>query len=185
MSEENLEILYQIRSELPVLRELETRRNAGQLTPAEEGRWIQLYAGVLRLFGARHGKLLEQRKSMRVPLRIKVNFSVQGEQFYCMSHDISTQGIAVEFNHRIPEKAQVNMAIHLRPYRLFGLLKGPPIETTSVIRWRSVEANRIGFEFTDLTPSHKKIIEDTVFKQIEQRLQKVIKEGKLLAAAQG
>ena len=36
MSEENLEILYQIRSELPVLRDLETRRNVGSLTPEEE-----------------------------------------------------------------------------------------------------------------------------------------------------
>ena len=185
MSEENLDILYQIRSELPVLRELETRRNAGTISQEDEARWIQLYAGVLRLFGTRHGKLLEQRKAMRVPLRIKVNFSVNGEQFYCMSHDISTQGIAVEFNHRIPEKAEVSMFIHLRPHRLFGLLKGQPIETKSVIRWHSVEANRIGFEFVDLIPGQRKLIEDTVFKQIEHRVQRVIKEGKLFAAAQG
>jgi hypothetical protein len=185
MSEENLETLYQIRSELPVLRELETRRNTGKLSPEEEARWIQLYAGVLRLFGARHVKLLEQRKAMRVPLRTKVNFAIKGEQFYCMSHDISTQGLAVEFNHRIPEIAQVTMFIQIRPYRLFGLLRGPPLETKSVIRWRSVEANRIGFEFVDLQPNHRTLIEDTVFKEIEQRVQRVIKEGRLLAAAQG
>lgn len=185
MSEENLEILYQIRSELPVLRELETRRNEGKLSPEEEARWIQLYAGVLRLFGARHGKLLEQRKAMRVPLRTKVNFAIAGEQFYCMSHDISTQGIAVEFNHRIPETAEVTMFMQIRPYRLFGLLRGPPLETKSVIRWRSAQANRIGFEFVNLQPNQRKLIEDTVFKEIEQRVQRVIKEGKLLAAAQG
>ena len=55
-----------------------------------------------------------------------------------------------------PENAGVLMAIHLRPYRLFGLIKGQPIEIKSAIRWRSVEANRIGFEFKDLAPGIEK-----------------------------
>ena len=181
MREEDLDILYEIRNELPVLRELERRRNTAPLNPEEETRWIQLYAGVLRLFGARHTRLLEQRKAIRVPLRVKVNFALDGEQFYCMSHDISTHGIAVEFSHRVPKDAHVKMEIHLRPYRFFGFVQGPPIEAASSIRWRSENANRIGFEFENLLPANRKLIENTVFKQVETRLQRLIKEGKGLS----
>ena len=93
MTELNREHIERIIEELPLLRELNRRKIGTHLSEEEEARWLQLYLGILSVFGTRHAGLLEQRNSMRVPCRVKVNLRVEEERFYSMSFDMSLQAL--------------------------------------------------------------------------------------------
>ena len=170
--------IERLEHELPLLKELNRRKTRTHLSEEEEARWLQLYLGILSLFGSRHAGLLEQRNSMRVPCRFRVDLKVDQERFYAMSYDMSLQGLAIEFSDHIHEDAKLSMTIHLSRRRLLGLLPGVTIETHGTVRWKSREANRVGISFDGLSPLDQQRIEDTIFKRIQSQVAEALTRAK-------
>ena len=170
--------IERLEQELPLLKDLNRRKTSTHLSEEEEARWLQLYLGILSLFGTRHAGLLEQRNSMRVPCRVRVDLELNQERFYAMSYDMSLQGLAIEFSDHIQEAANVSMTIHLSRRRLLGLLPGITIETRGTVRWKSREANRVGISFDSLSQLDLQRIEDAIFKRIQSQVSGALARAK-------
>ena len=170
MTELNREQIERIEQELPLLKELNRRKTKTHLSEEEEARWLQLYLGILSLFGSRHAGLLEQRNSMRVPCRMRVDLEVGTERFYAMSYDMSLQGLAIEFSDHIHKDAKVSMTIHPSRRHFLGLLPGSAVETHGTVRWKSREANRVGISFDNLTSHDQHRVEEAIFKRIQSQV---------------
>ena len=170
MTDISPDILHEIQATLPELRKLDTRKNIGPLPPEEVQRWSMLYARVLELFGQKYEALGEQRRALRLPFRVKVNYIIDSEHFHAMSHDISMSGIAVDFSRAISLNAPARMEIGIGSSRFLGLWKRPSFHVEGEVRWVSQQANRIGFEFLNLKESHRKLIQDAMFREIEHKI---------------
>jgi len=75
------------------LRALEAKKSQGQLSETDLQEWQNLYKLVVPLYGQRHQQLIEQRRALRIPYRLKLDVVNQsGENFHAMSVDISSTG---------------------------------------------------------------------------------------------
>ena len=162
--------LQQILISMPELRRLDGKKNRVGLDYEDNQRWTMLYGRVIRLFGKEHEELAEQRRTLRIPLRIKVDYEVDREKFHSMSHDISVNGIALGFTHVIPLNAVAKMEIGIQFTTFLGLWKKKFVPINARVRWISQEANRIGFEFVDLAPHYKDIIQETIYTVLNRKV---------------
>jgi len=156
------------------LRRLDTQKNRVGLNSEDNQRWVMLYGRIIRLFGQHHEGLAEQRRTLRVPLRVKVDYEVDKEKFHSMSHDISINGIAVDFKHVIPLNALATMQIGIQFTTFLGLWKKKFIPINGRVRWISQEANRIGFEFIDLESHYKDIIQETIYTVLNRKVTRTL-----------
>ena len=64
------------------LRTLEAKKSQGQLSETDLQEWQNLYKLVVPLYGQRHQQLIEQRRALRIPYRLKLDVVNQsGENF--------------------------------------------------------------------------------------------------------
>ena len=162
--------LQQILISMPELRRLDAKKNRVGLDYEGNQRWNMLYGRVIRPFGQQHEGLAEQRRTLRNPLRIKVDYEVDHEKFHSMSYDISISGIANDFTHVIPLNAVAKMKIGIQFTTFLGLWKKKYVPINARVRWISREANRIGFEFVDLAPHYKDIIQETIYTVLNRKV---------------
>jgi len=166
----DLDNLQKILVSMPELRKLDGRKNRTGLTTTENQRWSMLYGRIIRLFGQQHESLAEQRRTLRIPLRVKVDYEFNHEKFHSMSHDISINGIAVDFTHIIPLDAVAHMKIGVQFTTFLGLWKKKFIPVDVRVRWISQEANRIGFQFIKLAPHYEEIIQETIYTVLNRKI---------------
>ena len=170
MNELNPEKLHRIQTSLPEFRALDTIRNRKGLSPDDNRKWSRLYGELLALFDAPLDFNAEQRKALRLPIRVRVNFTVNREQFFTMSHDLSVGGVSVNLHHNLPLSTLASMEIGLHSSRLLTLWRSKSFSVPGKVAWLSQRHNRIGFEFEDLSTSQRLIIEDHLYLQMENQL---------------
>ena len=78
------------------LQRLEAQKSLGALDDASLREWQELYKLVVPLYGQRHQELVEQRRALRIPFRLKLDVvNASGENFHAMSVDVSSTGFAL------------------------------------------------------------------------------------------
>lgn len=170
MIDSEFDNLQDILLSMPELRQLDTQKNSIGLTRSEHERWMMLYRRMIRLFGEQFEELAEQRRSLRIPMRVKVDFDIQNEKFHSMSHDISINGIAIDFTHVIPLGAIAKMNVGIEFPTFFGLWRKKHIPLKGQVRWISKEANRIGFQFVGLSPQNQEIIQEAIYTALNKKV---------------
>ena len=92
------------------LRTLEAKKSQGQLSETDLQEWQNLYKLVVPLYGQRHQQLIEQRRALRIPYRLKLDVVNQsGENFHAMSVDISSTGFALTYIERMKADERVQL----------------------------------------------------------------------------
>jgi len=170
MSNLTPEKLYKIQASLPEFRALDTIRNRKGLSTNDKQQWSRLYAELLTLFDAAPDFQEESRKSLRLPIRMRVNFSINREQFFTMSHDLSVHGISVNCHHSVPLATLASVEIGIQSSRLLGLWRSRSVKIPGKIIWTSERHNRIAFEFDGISTAQRLTIEDCLYLQMENQL---------------
>ncbi len=162
---------------VPELRQLEARKNSIGLTEQERERWSILYENIIRLFGQEHAGLAQQRAAFRIPIRLKVDYQINQEKFYSMSHDISINGIAVDFTHVIPLDAIAQMQLGIQFSTFLGLWKKKHIPVKAQVRWIDQKANRIGFQFIGVPYQFQEAIQKEIYSALNHKIHLSLKSS--------
>ena len=170
MSELTPEKLHEIQRTLPEFRALDTIRNRRPLSRTDGQQWARLYGQLLTLFGSSEGTPLENREALRLPLRLRVNFAINREQFFTMSHDLSVRGISLNCHHNVSIAHDTVLEIGLKSSKMLGLWRSKSLEIPASIVWNNPRFNRIGLSFKSLSPASQLIIEDYLYLQMESQL---------------
>ena len=98
------------------LQRLEAQKSQGTLEEADLKEWQELYKLVVPLYGQRHQELVDQRRALRIPYRLKLDVVNQsGENFHAMSVDISSTGFALTYIGRLDIDERVQLKTTLPP----------------------------------------------------------------------
>jgi uncharacterized protein (TIGR02266 family) len=138
--------------------QLDRRRVGEGLTPAELHRFEALKRFLGRHFSPGMPPDAEDaRRSVRVPTRVKVSFSSEGELARCLMTNISRHGVFVQTEHPAELKSQFDLHIQIEdPPREIAV----PVEVVSVGVGPQFAANRqgMGLRFLDADPDVEKQI---------------------------
>ena len=153
------------------LRTLEAKKSQGELSETDLQEWQNLYKLVVPLYGQRHQQLIEQRRALRIPYRLKLDVVNQsGENFHAMSVDISSTGFALTYIERMKADERVQLRTTLPPLHWWQRIKPPVLETAATVRWKDRGANRVGLEIAPDHPHVKQELEALIFQDIKKRL---------------
>ena len=156
---------------LDQLKKLEAQKSAGTLTDDSLREWQGLYRLVLPLYGQRHQDLVEQRRALRIPFRLKLDVVNQaGENFHAMSVDVSSTGFALTYIERLEIDERVQLRTILPPMKWWQRIRPAVLETAALVRWKDRSANRVGLE---IAKEHEHVtfeLETLIFQDIRRRL---------------
>lgn len=153
------------------LQRLEAQKSQGTLEEADLKEWQELYKLVVPLYGQRHQELVDQRRALRIPYRLKLDVVNQsGENFHAMSVDISSTGFALTYIGRLDIDERVQLKTTLPPMHWWQRFRPQILETAATVRWKDREANRVGLEVAPEHPHVKRELESLIFQDIKKRL---------------
>lgn len=153
------------------LQRLEAQKSQGTLEEADLKEWQELYKLVVPLYGQRHQELVDQRRALRIPYRLKLDVVNQsGENFHAMSVDISSTGFALTYIGRLDIDERVQLKTTLPPMHWWQRFRPRVLETAATVRWKDREANRVGLEVAPEHPHVKRELESLIFQDIKKRL---------------
>lgn len=153
------------------LQRLETQKSQGQLDDQALKEWQELYKLVVPLYGQRHQELVEQRRALRIPFRLKLDVvNTSGENFHAMSVDISRTGFALTYIERLNINERVQLKTTLPAMHWWQRIRPHTLETAATVRWKDKSANRVGLEVAPEHPHVKQELETLIFQDIKKRL---------------
>ena len=130
---------------------LDKKHSRSGLSDEEYTHWHSHNVSLLRLFGVESSHDGKERRSIRVPLQLDVIYTIGLVETAAQTFDMSAGGFAIAFCDDISPSAKGAVTFN-----------DAQISLAFEVRWVSVEAGRMGCQFTDVdTDALEKI--ETVF----------------------
>jgi len=168
-------MLTTIRKQLPALKELELKRNAGELSHGDFLLWMQYYNGVLRLFDAAGTKLREERQSVRIPYHGELMYK-KGETIFTSGIlDFSATGLSIEHNPDLAVDDVVGVTLELTTRGFLGLKQDTSVSLSAVCQWTSSQEGKTALSFLNVQDNQRVVIVNFLFAEIERQAKRVQK----------
>ena len=149
---------------------LDKQRMTAGLSPAELARWAQLKASLNRHFQPgvddEHAKY---RESVRVPLRLNIDFESHGQIRSCLMTNLSAGGLFVATKSPLPIGTPFNLRIRIEGTREMIELSGE-VASLNLAANLATEERGMGIRFVNLSDAQRQ----QVSALYEDAIQKVI-----------
>ena len=164
-----------IKKELPALKELEIKRQCGDLTHGEFLLWMQYYNGILRLFDAEGSKLREERQSVRIPYSAELTYKKVGVVFSSSILDISARGLSIEYNSELEIDDVVGLTLELQTRGFLGRKQDNVVSLSAICQWTSSQEGKTALNFFNVDDDQRVVLVNFIFAEVERQVKRALK----------
>ena len=165
-----------IRKQMPALKELELKRQCGELSHGDFLLWMQYYNGILRLFDAEGSKLREERQSVRIPYGEELTYKKGSTVYSSIMLDISSSGLSIEHNPDLVIDDLVGLTLEFERRGFLGMKQENTVSLSAVCQWTSSQEGKTALNFINVQENQRIVLVNFIFDEVERQAKRALKQ---------